>query len=125
MPRQIAVLVFLLGIWGLFVLARDRRSRTAGALWLPVTWLALAASRSVAQWMAVFGLGGDVSSTTEQYVEGSPFDRNVYLALTVIAIIVLIKRQRKLVMLLRANLPILLFYFYCAVSIIWSDYPDV
>ena len=125
MPRQIAALVFILGIGWLFVLARERRARTSGALWLPVIWLALVGSRSVAEWIAIFGLGGFASSTGNQYLEGSPFDRNVYLALTVFALLVLFKRYGRTGILLRLNAPILLYFAYCAVSILWSDYPDV
>ncbi|MBZ5706574.1 MAG: hypothetical protein LAN63_14585 [Acidobacteriia bacterium] len=126
MPRQIAALAFLLGIWGLFALARDRKARTSGALWLPVIWLALAASRSVTEWMAIFGFGGAAFIRAGQYyAEGSPLDRNVYLALTVFALIVLFRRHERIGMLLRSNAPILLYFAYCAVSIAWSDYPDV
>ena len=125
MPRQIAACVFLLVIWGLFVLARDRKSRTSGALWIPVIWLGLAGSRSVAEWMGIFGFGGGGSFATDAYVEGSPFDRNLYLALTAFALIVLFRRYGRTGMLLRLNMPILLYFAYCAVSILWSDYPDV
>jgi len=125
-PRPIALILFSLAIWGLFALSRDRTRRTGGALWLPVIWLALAASRSVTQWMEVFGLAGGISFTAEgQYVEGSPFDRAVYLALTVCGLVVLLARRRRLGNTLLANLPILLFFFYCGVSIFWSDFPDV
>jgi exopolysaccharide production protein ExoQ len=125
MPRQIAALVFLIGIWGLFVLARDRKLRTSGALWLPVIWFALAGSRSVTEWTAIFGLGSSSQFTTNQYIEGSPLDRNVYLALTVLALIVLLRRRKRIEMLLRLNGSILLYMAYCAVSVVWSDYPEV
>lgn len=125
MPRQIAAFAFLLGIWGLFVLARDRKARTSGALWLPVIWLALAGSRSVTQWTAIFGLSAVSDVTTNQYAEGSPLDRNVYLVLTVLALVVLLGRKKRIGMLLRLNGPIVLYMAYCAVSVVWSDYPDV
>ena len=126
MPRQIAVLVCLLGIWGLFVLVRDRKARTSAALWLPVIWLGLAASRSVTDWMWTLGLRGGASFTASQaYSEGSPLDRNVYLALTVLALIVLFQRRARSGILLRLNAPILVYFTYCALSILWSDYPDV
>lgn len=99
MARDIAALVFVLGILGLFWLARDRSARTSGGLWLPVLWLALAASRAVTQWLAAFGFGSGVALTPDQYLEGSPLDRNVYLSLTVLGLIVLLRRQRKLGML--------------------------
>ena len=35
----------------------------------------------------------------------------------------LVKRGQRVGTLLRANWPILVFFFYCALSILWSDYP--
>jgi O-antigen ligase len=63
--------------------------------------------------------------TTDQYVEGSPIDRNVFMGLLFLGLIVLSKRGRKVGLILRANVPMLLFSLYCAISILWSDYPDV
>src|SRR5271168_1324224 len=125
MPPQIATVVCVFVILGLFKLNRDRTARTSAALWLPVVWLWLAGSRALSQWLAIFGMGSEGLLTPEQYLEGSPLDRYFYLALTVAAILVLASRQRKVSALLRANVPILLFFCYCALSIIWSDYPDV
>jgi len=62
--------------------------------------------------------------TADQYLDGSPLDRNVYLAFTVLGIGILSQRQR-VGRLLRANGPILLFFLYCASSALWSDFPDV
>jgi exopolysaccharide production protein ExoQ len=123
--QPIATLLIILGIVGLFWLERDRRTRTSGALWLPVVWLGLAGSRSVSQWLAMFGLTSSANLTPDQYLDGSPLDRNIYLVFILIAVIVLVQRQRKMATLLRTNGPILLFFFYCAFSVLWSDYPDV
>jgi exopolysaccharide production protein ExoQ len=90
-----------------------------------VVWLALCASRSVTQWLAIFGLGSFVSLSPEQLLDGSPLDRTAYSALTAAAIFVLVQRQQKTAALLRKNWPILLFFAYCLLSVIWSDYPDV
>jgi len=38
---------------------------------------------------------------------------------------VLVSRGPEVGRLLRANVPILLFFLYCAVSVFWSDYPDI
>jgi exopolysaccharide production protein ExoQ len=89
-----------------------------------VLWLMFCASRSVTEWMAIFGFGSFGSLTPEQYLEGSPLDRNVYLAFTLLGIIILAKRPR-IRRLLLANLPVLLFFSYCALSVLWSDFPDV
>jgi O-antigen ligase len=125
MPPEIATFVCVLGIVGLFFLDRDREVQTSKALWLPVVWLLLAGSRAVSQWLAAFGLGPVVLSTPEQYLEGSPLDRDVLAGLLVLGLIVLVRRGPQVGRLVRANGPVLLFFFYCGLSVLWSDYPDV
>jgi exopolysaccharide production protein ExoQ len=125
MPPPLATIVFTFGIAALFVLNRDREARTSSALWLPVIWLALNGSRGVSQWLGEFGFRFGAQLTPEQYLEGSPVDRNVYLALTVLAVLVLIHRHQRIGSLLLINGPILLFIFYCALSTLWSDHTDV
>src|SRR5438128_196474 len=121
MPPWIASLVFGFLILGLFWLDRDQRSRTSGALWIPVVWLSLACSRSVGQWLQL----GTPMNLADEYLEGSPIDRLAYMGLLVIGLIVLANRRRRVGRILRANGPILLFFLYCAVSFLWSDFPDV
>src|SRR2546428_4085298 len=77
MPPSIATVACGFFILTLFLLERDRKSRVSSALWIPVVWLSLGASRSVSQW-----LGGVVSVTSaDQYVEGSPLDASVFAGL--------------------------------------------
>jgi exopolysaccharide production protein ExoQ len=112
--------VVIIGLLGLFAVDRFRRVRTSEALWIPVVWLFIAGSRPLSFWLFP-GMG----DTTDRYVEGSPFDRNVFAALILAALIVLISRARKVGRLLRTNGPILLFLLYCGLSVFWSDLPDV
>ena len=65
------------------------------------------------------------SNTPNQYLEGSPVDRLVFSCLLVAGLLVLLGRMRQVQNFLRANTPILLFFGYCGVSTLWSDYPDV
>src|SRR2546430_15873252 len=121
MPPAIASVVFVLGIAGLFWLDRDRDAQTSKALWIPVIWLLIAASRPVSAWL-------HMSPPTDQpdaYLEGSPIDRIVLTALLTLGLIVLLKRGQQVTRLLRANGPVLIFFTYCALSTLWSDYPDV
>jgi exopolysaccharide production protein ExoQ len=117
---QIATLVMVLGIVGLFVLDRDRGKKTSKALWLPVAWLSIAGSRPLSAWLQMSS-----SSSPEQYLDGSPLDRNLYVVLLFAGVIVLVGRRTAVLKLLQANWLLLLFVSYCAVSILWSDYPDV
>ena len=117
---QIATLAFAVGILGLFLLDRDRKVQTSKALWLPVSWLLIAGSRPVSGWLQL-----GPNSSPNQYLEGSPVDRVIYTAILAAGLVVIILRQSAVLRSLRANGPVLLFVLYCAVSISWSDYPDI
>lgn len=119
MSPAIATAVYALLILALFWLDRDQKVRTSVALWIPVIWVSLACSRSVAQWLS------EPADLAIQVVEGSLIDRLVYMALEVLGLIVLLTRRRQVGRLLRANGPVVLFFLYCALSLLWSDYPDV
>ncbi len=121
MSPIIATVVFALGILGLFVLDRDRKASTSKALWIPVLWLWIAGSRPVSVWLQM----APPLDSPDQYLDGSPLDRLVFTALLAAGLMVLISRRRQVGTLLRRNGPILLFFFYCALSILWSDYPFV
>jgi exopolysaccharide production protein ExoQ len=123
---QIASLVFLIGIIGLFVVGRDSEFPVSKAMWIPVAWLLIVGSRPVSVWMAMFGLAGTPSAATaDQLLDGSPTDRNVFILLLALGLIVLFMRYKVVAGFLRANLPILVFFSYCALSVLWSDFPDV
>jgi exopolysaccharide production protein ExoQ len=121
MNPQIATIAYAFLIAVLFYLNRDSRTKTSPALWLPVIWLGIGSSRGLSTWFG-WGLNSDQS---DQYLEGSPFDRAFLTVVVVVALAVLIKRREKVAAVLRANIPIVLFTLYCAISILWSDYPDV
>src|SRR6267143_5184419 len=120
MPSAIATVVYCLLILGLFWLDRDQNARTSKALWIPVVWVSLACSRSPGQWLQM-----NAVPSPDQVLEGSPFDRLSYMFLLAAGLIVLVTRGRRIGRFLRANPIILLFFLYCAVSFLWSDYPDV
>jgi O-antigen ligase len=116
----IATVVYLIGIVGLFVLDRDRNARTSKALWLPIVWLLINGSRPITEWLQM----GSPSAIDES-VEGSPVDRAFYFGLIALGLFVVSRRWPAILRFLRANPWIVVFAFYCLVSAIWSDYPDV
>jgi O-antigen ligase len=121
MPPAIATAVFAVLIAALFWLDRDRASRTSPALWLPVIWFFIGGSRMVSQWLGIEPLEMiDPSS-----LEGSSFDRVVLMGLLLAGLIVLAARAERVGALLRANMLLVLFFCYCAVSVLWSDFPFV
>jgi exopolysaccharide production protein ExoQ len=115
------IIVWTLGILGLFWLDRGPKRRVSKALWIPTAWLFLGSSRNVSEWLQ----RGPRSGGSDAYLEGSPLDRNVLTAILVLGIIVLFQRRRRIANLLRTNAWILLYFFYCALSVLWSDFPDV
>ena len=122
MSPNLASLLFAVFITGLFVLDRDNKLRTSKALWIPVLWLLINGSRPVSLWLQG---AAPIAQTSDQYLEGSPIDRNIYTALEALGLFVLVARREKIGVILKSNLPIIIFFAYCAVSALWSDYPDV
>jgi exopolysaccharide production protein ExoQ len=121
MPPAIATALCAVFVVVLFALDRDRAERTSTALWIPVIWMTLAGSRTVSQW---FGLASRVVEV-DQALDGDPLDRAIQAALISVGLMVLFQRGSKIRSLLRANAPLVVFFSYCAVSIVWSDYPAV
>src|SRR2546428_8507291 len=121
MLQGVATIIFALGILGLFRLDRDRTSRVSPALWIPVIWLSISASRMVSQWLG--GVG--TLASPDALVEGSPLDALIFAGLLAAGLVVLLARRRLDRTFLRANGPLLVFFSYCAVSLLWSDYPFV
>ncbi len=120
MPPAIATIVCSVLILGLFWLDRDLKGRTSKALWIPVVWVSLACSRSPGEWLQM-----NAVPSPDHVMEGSPFDRLIYMCLLAAGLTALVTRWQRVGRFLRANAVILLFFLYCAVSLLWSDYPDV
>src|SRR5207245_435784 len=115
-----ATVVYVIGILVLFALDREPKSRTSIALWLPVVWLLINASRPISVWLQV-----GPPQTANFDVEGSPLDRDIYLVLIAAAIFVLLSRQTAVVRVLQANLLLLLFLFYFGVSCSLSVFSSI
>jgi exopolysaccharide production protein ExoQ len=116
MNPQLATVVYLVLILGLFWLDRERQLRVSAALWITTLWLLINGSRPVSIWL-------DPSlAVVNDSLEGSPTDAAVYGTLLAAALAVLFWRRQRTAKFLRANLPILLFFAYCAISVLWSDY---
>ena len=127
MTRLIAILVWAVVTWALFRLDRGPKARNSWTLWIPTLWLFIGASRNLGEWLhgGSSGGSGSASDLSGAYMEGSPLDRAFLSALLAVAVIVLIGRRTKVARLLRSNIPILLFFGYCGLSALWSDFPDV
>lgn len=121
MGSSLAVLICIVGIAGLFYLDREESLRTSKALWLAVIWLWIVGSRPVSAWLGF----GQVDPYGSQLLEGSPVDRLAFMVLVAAGIIVLLRRRSRTGELLRASRPILIYFAFCLLSVLWSDYTDV
>lgn len=113
-------------IWALFTgllfwFDRAPKSGVSKALWIPTIWLFLGSSRNLSEWLQRTG----PRSAPDVYLEGSPLDRALLSTILALGVIVLLGRKKRVATLLRSNMPILLYFGYCAISALWSDYPDV
>jgi len=123
MPPKVALLSCIVFIIVLYIRDIKQKPRISGGLWVPMIWIMIIASRPVSLWL---NLGVPVvSDGQEQYLEGSPIDRNVYLALIVAGLFVLFRRRRKWGLILRRNIWLIVFLAYCGLSTMWSDYTFV
>lgn len=120
MVRLIAAIAFAFGIWVLFRINREKEVSTSKALWIPTFWLFIASSRNIGEWLHY-----DPGGQSDRYLEGNPLDRAFLSVILALGLIVLISRGRQVGTLLRTNIPILMYFLYCGISIIWSDFPDV
>jgi exopolysaccharide production protein ExoQ len=119
MGSSIALFVFIVGIVGLFFLDRDNSVRPSKALWLPVIWMWIYGSRPISVWL---GLSPLTESTTSP-AASSLLDQLVAVILMVFGIFVIGHRRRDVIFLLRRSWPIALYFSYCLVSALWSDFP--
>jgi len=109
-----------MGIAGLFYLNRDASVRPSKALWLPVLYLLILGSRPVSAWVGIEPAAG-----TDTQLDGSPIDAVFFGVLLIAALAVLIQRGERTRQFLAANWPILIYFLYCLVSVLWSDFPGI
>jgi exopolysaccharide production protein ExoQ len=118
MKSLIAAMCAGVGILSLCLLDSNKRSGFSNAIWIPFLWLLIGSSRPVTAWFVNLQTGSN-------YEDGSPLDRTILTILLSLALFVLSKRMQRVKSILRANLPIILFFLYCLASMVWSDFPLV
>lgn len=117
----VAAVLTLALIAGLFYLEKEKGERTSAGLWIPIAWLLIVSSRPVSMWLHI----NREITLEDRYTEGSPLDAAYYAVLLVLAVLTLNRRWVRVKPFLQANLPVLLFFFYCGLSIAWADSPGV
>ncbi len=127
MSPTLATILFGIGIAGLFFLDRDRSIRTSKALWLPVIWLWIIGSRSVAEWLLLwFGWSQPGAGRgMDAQLDGSPADAAFFGILLAAGATVLFLRRDRTIALLKSNIIVLIYFAYCLLTVFWAPYPEV
>jgi exopolysaccharide production protein ExoQ len=119
MPPKLALIACsIVVLWFFIKEKRYRGASVSAAIWIPSAWAFILGSRPISQW---FGMDQDSISIGEM-LEGSPLDRTVLFALIAAGTIVLLRRYIRLQDVFWNNKWIFCFYFFLAVSVLWSDY---
>src|SRR5437879_739057 len=118
MTPLLASACFGVAILVLSRLARNNTRPVSWTLWIPLAWLLIGSSRPLSEWFLGLQQGAN-------YEEGTPLDRTVLTILLALGLYVLYQRMPRVKAILRANLPIILFFLYCLASVLWSDFPFV
>ena len=95
------------------------------ALWVPLIWYAIAASRGVSSWLTLTGYKPGYEPGDLSYLEGSPIDRAVYIVLISVGIVILIRRRIEWHRVLKDNKWLFVLFIYMLFSISWSQFPEV
>ena len=122
MTGLLATIICMAGIAYLLIADRRRAVDVSGAVWIPLIWMLLSGSRYVSQWL---DLGAPGAVSAQAYDDGSPLDRNVFIALIVAGVWVLLRRPVDWFALLRRNVWLLLFLLFALTSVAWSDDPFI
>jgi O-antigen ligase len=99
------------------------RARFSAALWIPFIWYFFVTTRSIAAWLG-YGGAEDLRLDIDP-ASGSPIDRAVLSGLLALGGLILVSRWRALSQLLRRNKWIVALFLYMALSVAWSNFPDV
>ena len=121
MPAVLAKAIF----WGfaLWLIFRERgeNPKLSWALWIPTLGAVILGSRPVSAWF-----GADTQAQSgDDYLEGSPFDRMIYLGLVAAAFVILMGRHLDWRAIFRRNKWLFVFCGYLGISCVWSDFPFV
>jgi O-antigen ligase len=114
MPHLILFSFLIFAVW---LIRQDtkRREGISSALWIPTLWVGIIASRPVSAWTGIGGSGDTL--------DGSPVDRAFYLSLILAALLVLSRRAVDWGWLIARNWPLVIFYGFLLVSVLWANSP--
>jgi len=88
MPPYLALSVWLVLLLGLLCFDPAREAKTSWALWIPIIWMFIGASRLPSQW-----LGGAYGAANQTIEDGNPLDRTIFALLILLELAILMSRS--------------------------------
>lgn len=120
MPPSIALILWMVLLLGLLRFDPGRESKASWALWLPIIWMFIAASRLPSQW-----LGGVYGAANQTIEDGNPLDRAIFTVLILLEIAILMSRSFNWGSFITKNSALTALLILGLASVLWSDFPFV
>ena len=118
MDPSLALIFSILFVFCVYWKDSKTDPQISSAIWIPIIWIMRCASRSFSYWFE--GTGGSFD-----FEEGSIPDQIFFILSMIAAILVLKNRLHKLRGFIANNHALLLFFLYCLLSVLWSQYWEV
>src|SRR5438093_955416 len=119
MSASIALVIWFVLLVALLRFDPAKEPKNSAALWVPLIWMFLVATRLPAQWLD----SSEVSQSAQAMEEGSPVDRTALSFLILLAVLILISRSFKWGAFVAHNWALTSFLAFALVSFVWSDFP--
>lgn len=122
MSPTVAIVLTIVFIVAVFKIDFRKEFRQSYALWIPLIWMMRSISKPFSFW---------VDPTTPpanpamDIIEGNPIDRAIFIVLIFLSLIVLFRRKIDWRLFFKKNIWIVIWFSYCLISILWSDFPIV
>lgn len=121
MDPFVALCVWLILLLALLCLDPAKDSGISFALWIPVIWMVIVASRLPSIW-----LNYTAGYTEAQALEdGNLLDRTISIVLILLAVGILTSRSFQWAGFLRRNIALIALIFFGLLSVLWSEFPLV
>jgi exopolysaccharide production protein ExoQ len=120
MPPSLALFICFVFIVILYRRDPAKYAEVSSAVWMPLLFMLILGSRLPSQWMGI-----TASNYVQATQEGNWFDRAVYLALSLLAVRILVSRSVRWGELLAGNMALTALLLLGFLSISWSDFPFI
>lgn len=121
--RLLSLLLCITLIVFLYIIDIKRQKGISPALWVPLLWMLLLYSRSISEWLNP-GVSIELVSSTSMD-EGNALDRNITILFMVVGLLILLTRKITWKEIIQNNGWIFWLYYYCLISVLWSDQPII